>query len=150
MSLKEKILQDIKEAMKAQDRLKLSTLRLLMAEMKNKEIAAKGELKDQEILALIQKAVKQCQDSIEQYKKGGREDLAEKEGEEMKILKTYLPKELSQEELLKIVDHAISTTGALSPKDMGRVMKEVIPQTQGKADGKLVSELVKKRLTGEI
>ena len=149
MSLKEEILKDMKEAMKARDKLKLSTLRLLIAEIKNKEIAAKGELKDHEILVLIQKAVKQRQDSIEQYRKGGREDLADKEEGEMKILKTYLPEELSKEELIKIIDSAISATGAVSLKEMGNVMKEVIPQTQGKADGKLVSELVRKRLAGE-
>ncbi len=149
MSLKEKILQDMKGAMKARDSLKLSTLRLLVSEIKNREIDAKDELKDDEVLALIQKAVKQRQDSINQYEKGGRQDLADKEKAEMVILKAYLPEELSQEELLTIIDEAVSATGASSPKEMGKVMKEVMPKVRGRADGKEVNELVRKRLTGK-
>jgi uncharacterized protein YqeY len=149
MSLKEKILQDMKGAMKARDSLKLSTLRLLVSQIKNREIDAKDELKDDEVLALIQKAVKQRQDSINQYEKGGRQDLADKEKAEMVILKAYLPEELSQEELLTIIDEAVSVTEASSPKEMGKVMKEVMPKVRGRADGKEVNELVRKRLTGK-
>ena len=149
MSLKDRLLQDMKEAMKARDQLKLSTLRLLVSEIKNKEIDAKGELKDEAILAIIQKAVKQRQDSIAQYEKGGRQDLADKEKAELEILKTYLPEELSQEEILKIIDEAIAATGATSPKEMGKVMREVMPKVKGRADGKMVNELVRKRLAGE-
>jgi len=150
MSLKNRVLQDMKEAMKARDQLRLSTLRLLVSEIKNREIDAKGELKDEDILALIQKAVKQRQDSIAQYEKGGRQDLAEKEKAEMEILKAYLPEELSKEAILKIIDQAIAATGASSPKEMGRVMREVMPRVKGRADGKLVNELVRKRLAGEV
>jgi len=150
MSLKDRVLQDMKEAMKARDQLKLSTLRLLVSEIKNREIDAKGELKDEDILALIQKAVKQRQDSIAQYEKGGRQDLAEKEKAELEILKAYLPEELSKEEILEIIDQAIAATGASSPKEMGKVMREVMPKVKGRADGKLVNELVKKRLAGEV
>ncbi|HDD53122.1 MAG TPA: GatB/YqeY domain-containing protein [Thermosulfidibacter takaii] len=150
MSLKDRVLQDMKEAMKARDQLRLSTLRLLVSEIKNREIDAKGELKDEDILALIQKAVKQRQDSIAQYEKGGRQDLAEKEKAEMEILKAYLPEELSKEAILKIIDQAIAATGASSPKEMGRVMREVMPRVKGRADGKLVNELVRKRLAGEV
>lgn len=150
MHLKDKITQDMKEAMKARDQLKLSTLRLLVSEIKNREIDAKGELKDEDILALVQKAVKQRQDSISQYEKGGRQDLAEKEKAEMEILKTYLPEELSREEILQIIDEAIAATGASSPKEMGKVMREVMPKVKGRADGKLVNELVRKRLAGEL
>ncbi len=150
MSLKDKIMQNMKEAMKARDQLKLSTLRLLVSEIKNREIDAKGELKDEDILALVQKAVKQRQDSISQYEKGGRQDLAEKEKAEMEILKAYLPEELSREEVLQIIDEAIAATGASSPKEMGKVMREVMPKVKGRADGKLVNELVRKRLTGEL
>ena len=149
MSLKDRLLQDMKEAMKARDQLKLSTLRLLVSEIKNKEIDAKGELKDEAILAIIQKAVKQRQDSIAQYEKGGRQDLADKEKAELEILKAYLPEELSQEEILKIIDEAIAATGATSPKEMGKVMREVMPKVKGRADGKMVNELVRKRLAGE-
>ncbi len=149
MSLKDKILQDMKEAMKARDQLRLSTLRLLVSEIKNKEIDAKGELKDEDILAIIQKAVKQRQDSIAQYEKGGRQDLADKEKAELEILKAYLPEELSREEILEIIDQAIAATGASSPKEMGKVMREVMPKVKGRADGKVVNELVRKRLAGE-
>ncbi len=150
MSLKDRVLQDMKEAMKARDQLRLSTLRLLVSEIKNKEIDAKGELKDEDILALIQKAVKQRQDSIAQYEKGGRQDLAEKEKAEMEILKAYLPEELSKEAILEVIDQAIAATGASSPKEIGKVMREVMPKVKGRADGKLVNELVRKRLAGEV
>jgi len=150
MSLKDKILQDMKEAMKARDRLRLSTLRLLVSQIKNREIDAKGELKDDEVLVLIRKAVKQRLDSISQYEKGGRQDLADKERAEMEILKAYLPEELSREALLAIIDEAISATGATLPKEMGKVMKEVMPKVKGRADGKVVNELVRKRLAGEV
>jgi len=149
MSLKDKILQDMKEAMKARDQLRLSTLRLMVSEIKNREIDAKDELKDDEVLALIRKAVKQRRDSISQYEKGGRQDLADKEKAEMVILKAYLPEELSREELLTIIDEAVSATEASSPKEMGKVMKEVMPKVKGRADGKVVNELVRKRLTEE-
>ncbi len=149
MSLKDRLIQDMKEAMKARDQLRLSTLRLLISEIKNKEIDAKGELKDEDILAIIQKAVKQRQDSIAQYEKGGRQDLADKEKAELEILKAYLPEELSQEEILEIIDQAIAATGASSPKEMGKVMREVMPKVKGRADGKVVNELVRKRLAGE-
>ncbi len=148
MSLKTRILQDMKEAMKARDSLRLSTLRLLVSEIKNREIDAKDELKNDEVVALIQKAVKQRQDSISQYEKGGRQDLADKEKEEKEILKAYLPEELSQEELLAIIEEAISATGVSSPREMGKVMKEVMPKVRGRADGKLVNELVRERLMG--
>lgn len=150
MSLKDKILQDMKEAMKTRDQLRLSTLRLLVSEIKNREIDAKEELEDDEVLALIRKAVKQRQDSISQYEKGGRQDLADKERAEMAILKAYLPEDLSREALLAIIDEAISATGASSPREMGKVMKEVMPKVKGRADGKVVNELVRKRLAGEL
>jgi len=149
MSLKDRLMQEMKEAMKARDQLKLSTLRLLISEIKNKEIDAKGELKEEDILAIIQKAVKQRQDSIAQYEKGGRQDLADKEKAELEILKAYLPEELSTQEILKIIEEAIAATGASSPREMGKVMKEVMPKVKGRADGKLVNELVRKRLAGE-
>ena len=93
--------------------------------------------------------MKQRQDSIAQYEKGGRQDLADKEKAELEILKAYLPEELSQEEILEIIDQAIAATGASSPKEMGKVMREVMPKVKGRADGKVVNELVRKRLAGE-
>ncbi|BAT71708.1 conserved hypothetical protein [Thermosulfidibacter takaii ABI70S6] len=148
MGLKEKIMADMKEAMKAKNTVKVSTLRLLISEIKNKEIDKRGELTEDEILAVIQKAVKQRRESIEQYKNAGREDLVEKEQKELEILESYLPKPLSKEEIEAIIDEAIKETGAASMRDMGKVMKVVMPKVRGRADGKLVNELVKAKLGG--
>ncbi len=148
MGLKERIMADMKEAMKAKDTVRLSTLRLLLSEIKNKEIDKRGELTDDEILAVIQKAVKQRRESIQQYKDGGREDLAEKEQKELEVLEAYLPQPLSEEELISLIDEVIKEVGATSMRDMGKVMREIMPKVRGRADGKLVNELVKKRLSG--
>ncbi len=148
MGLKERIMADMKEAMKAKDTVRLSTLRLLLSEIKNKEIDKRGELTDDEILAVIQKAVKQRRESIQQYKDGGREDLAEKEQKELEVLEAYLPQPLSEEELMSLIDEVIKEVGATSMRDMGKVMREIMPKVRGRADGKLVNELVKKRLSG--
>ncbi len=148
MGLKEQIMQDMKEAMKSKDSLKVSTLRLLISEIKNKEIEKRGELSDDEILAVIQKAVKQRKESIEKYKEAGRTDLAEKEEKELKILESYLPQPLSKEELEAIIEEAIKETGATTPKDMGKVMKVVMPKVRGRADGKLVNQMVREKLGG--
>ena len=146
MGLKEKIQQDIKQAMKEKDQVRLSTLRLLMAEIKNREIDAGEELDEPEILSIVQKAAKQRKESIEQYKKGGREELAAKEEQELGILESYLPQQLSREELESIVREAIEKCGATSPKEMGKVMKEVMPKVKGRADGKEVNGLVRTML----
>ena len=148
MSLKKKIMEDMKEAMKAKDMLKVSVLRLLNSEIKNKEIDKKGELSDDEILAVIQKAVKQRKESIEQYEKAGRSDLAEKEKKELEILESYLPKPLSEEELNALIDEVIKEVGATSVKDMGKVMQAIMPKVRGRADGKLVNQLVRSKLGG--
>ncbi len=148
MSLKKKIMEDMKEAMKAKDMLKVSVLRLLNSEIKNKEIDKKGELSDDEILAVIQKAVKQRKEAIEQYEKADRSDLAEKEKKELEILESYLPKPLSEGELNALIDEVIKEVGATSVKDMGKVMQAIMPKVRGRADGKLVNQLVRKRLSG--
>lgn len=145
-TLKERITQDMKEAMKDKDTLKVSTLRLLLAEIKNKEIDKRGELTDEEILSLIQKAVKQREESIEQYRKGNRSDLVEKETKEIEILKSYLPEPLSEEELDRIIEETIKEVGAMGPKDMGKVMKAVMPKVKGRVDGKVVNERVTMKL----
>jgi len=145
-ALKERITQDMKEAMKERDILKVSTLRLLLAEIKNKEIDKKGELTDEEILSLIQKAVKQREESIEQYRKGNRSDLVEKETKEIEILKSYLPEPLSEEELDRIIEETIKEVGAMGPKDMGKVMKAIMPKVKGRVDGKIVNERVSIKL----
>jgi uncharacterized protein YqeY len=145
--LEDKILSDYKDAMKARDTLKSSVLSLLRADFINTAMAKKKQkLEDADALAVIRKQAKQREDSIEQFTKGNRVDLADKEKHELEILKSYLPQELAEEELNKIIDEAVATTGASGLKDMGKVMKEANTQIAGRADGKLVSELVKKRL----
>ena len=146
--LEEKILDDYKNAMKNKDALKSSTLSFLRAELINVAIEKrKKALEDVDVITIIKRQIKQHQDSIEQFKKGNRQDLADKETRELGILKSYLPTELPAEEIKKIIEEAITVTGALGPKDMGRVMKEANAQIAGRADGKLVSDLVKERLS---
>ena len=145
--LEEKLMNDYKEAMKARDTLKTSVLRLLRADILNVAVAKKKDkLDDPEIVSVIKKQIKQRQDSIEQFTKGARIDMAEKEAKELNILKSYLPPELSELEIKKIIEEAVAATGANGIKDMGKVMKEVTAKTAGQADGKLVSEMVKNRL----
>lgn len=146
--LEEKILSDYKEAMKARDALKSTALNFLRAEVNNVAIAKKkNKLEDSEIISVIRKQIKEHQDSIEQFSKGNRLDLADKESKELTLLKSYLPPELPEEELKKIIEEVILTTGAAGMKDMGRVMKEVTAKAAGQADGKLLSELVRERLS---
>lgn len=145
--LEEKIFNDYKQAMKNKDDLKSSVLSFLRADMLNLAVAKKkGKLEDSEVLSVIKKQIKQRQDSIEQFNKGNRADMAEKEAKELEILKGYLPPELALEEIKKIIEEVVSSTGAKGLKDMGMVMKEVTAKIAGKADGKLVSDLVKERL----
>jgi len=148
--LEEKILQDYKEAMKARDSVKTSLLSCLRAEFINAALAKKKDkLDDSDCLAVIKKQVKQHQDSIDQFQKGGRMDLVEKEARELVVLKSYLPAELPEEEIKKVIEEAIIATAASDPKDMGKVMKEVNAKIAGRADGKLISDLVKQRLSGQ-
>ncbi len=146
--LDKQINSDYVAAMKAKDADKVATINFLRAQIKNVKIDKKcDELKDEEVIAVIKKQVKQRQDSIEQFTKGGREDLAEKEAQELAILKEYLPEEMPAEEVEGIVAAVIAEVGASSLKDMGKVMKEVVSKVAGRADGKMVSELVKKKLS---
>jgi uncharacterized protein len=144
----EKILNDYRQAMKARDTLKTSVLSLLRADIMNVAVAKKkNALEDDEVISVIKKQIKQRQDSIEQFTKGNRPDMAEKETKEMVILKSYLPAELPAEEIKKIIEEAVTVTGAKDMKDMGKVMKEVAAKIAGKADGKLVSDMVRQCLT---
>lgn len=145
--LEEKILNDYKEAMKSRDTLKSSVLSFLRAEMINVAFAKKKKiLEDNDTIAVIKKQIKQRQDSIEQFSKGNRQDLADKESKELEILKAYLPPELPAEEIKKIIEEAVALTAAQGMKDMGKVMKEAGAKIAGRADGKLVSDLVRERL----
>ena len=146
--LEEKILNDYKEAMKSRDTLKSSVLSFLRADMLNQATAKKKDkLDDSEIVAVIKKQIKQRQDSIEQFTKGNRLEMAEKEKKELEILKGYLPPELSVEQIKVLIEEAVVSTGASDIKDMGRLMKELTVKIAGSADGKLVSDLVRQRLS---
>lgn len=146
--LAEKIFNDYKEAMKARDALKSSVLSFLRADMLNAATAKKKEqLDDTESIIVIKKQIKQRQDSIEQFTKGGRLEAAEKEKKELEILKSYLPAEMPVEEIKRLIEEAVVSTGASSMKDMGRLMKELTEKISGKADGKTVSDLVRQRLS---
>lgn len=145
--LEDKLLADYKEAMKNKDALRSSTLSFLRSQLKNVAIEKREEkLEDSDVIAVIKKQIKQRLDSIEKFNSGGRKDLAEKEQKELEILKTYLPQELSKEEIEKIIDEVIVAGGASGIKDMGKVMKDIVPRVSGKADNKLLSDLVKSRL----
>ena len=148
--LEDQLQKDYIQAMKDRDALKASTVNFLRAQLKNVRIEKRSEtLEDKDVVTVIKKQIKQRQDSIEQYEKGGRKDLADKETAEMAILKTYLPEELSGEVLQQLVDQAVAETGAQSMKDMGNVIKAVAAKAQGRADNRVVSELVKKALSGK-
>jgi len=144
--LKQDIEQQAKDALKAGDQLKLSTLRFLLAALQNEEIAKKRELSDEEVVALVQRQVKQHRESIEAFSKGGRSDLASKEEEELKILNTFVPQQLSDDELGKIVQEVINSFTESDQKNFGKVMGAVMAKVKGKADGGKVSKIVKETL----
>ena len=147
MSLKEEIISDLTDAMKAKDAGRLSTLRMVKANLMNRQIEKGGELTDDEVMKALQSLVKQRRDSIEQYEKAGRTDLAEKEAAEITHIETYLPQAASSDEIAAAVDAAVSETGASTMKDMGMLMKTAMAKLAGKsADGKMVSEAVKSKL----
>jgi len=147
MSLKEQIQQDIKVAMRAKEMARLTTLRMLSAEIKNVEINQRIETDDAAVLAVINKMLKQRRDSFEQYQQAGRNELAEKEQQEIQILKHYLPQQLSSAEIETAVSTAIEQTGATGPQDMGKVMALLKPQLVGKADMAQVSAAIKAALS---
>ncbi|MGK7916666.1 MAG: GatB/YqeY domain-containing protein [Prochloraceae cyanobacterium] len=151
MSLKERIGEDIKSAMKAKDKLRLETVRSIKKALLEKEVdlRASGQehLTQEQEIELLAKLAKQRRESIEQYRQGGREDLAAKETQELAILETYLPKQLSDEEINAMVDEIIQSLAASSPKDLGKVMGVAMKQLKGKADGKKVQSLVKNKLS---
>ncbi|HXY53815.1 MAG TPA: GatB/YqeY domain-containing protein [Nitrospirota bacterium] len=146
MELREKIEDDTRQALKSGAKDKVSTLRMLNAALKNKQIDKRRSLTTEEVIETVRSLIKQRKDSIEQFTKGGRQDLVDKETAEVAILEAYLPKQLAGEELEAMIRDAIAQTGAQSARDMGKVMKALIPMVGGRADGKLVSELVKNAL----
>ena len=146
MGLREKIDTDTKEALKSGAKDKLSTLRMLNAALKNKQIDKRRSLTEEEVFETVRSLIKQRKDSIEQFAKGGRQDLVDKETAEVVVLEVYLPQQMSREELEVMVRDAVAQTGAQGARDMGKVMKALIPMVGGRADGKLISELVKNAL----
>lgn len=147
MALKEQVLSDMKEAMKAKDSLKLGTIRMLQSAIKNKEIELRpNEISDNDILDVIKKLVKQRKESIEQFQNAGRTDLVEKEEQELSVLNTYMPEPLSEAQTTDLVMAVIKDLAASSMKDMGAVMKEVVARSGGAVDNKIVSQLIKSKL----
>lgn len=148
MSLKDQLTADMKAAMKGGDKDRLAVIRLILADIKRVEVDSRQELDDAGLLAVLEKAVKQRRDSVEQFTKGGRADLAEKEQAEIEVLAGYLPEQLSDAELDALVDEVVTATGAESIKDMGKVMGAIKSKAAGKADMGAVSARVKARLAG--
>lgn len=148
MSIKEQLTEDMKTAMKEREagKLRLSVIRIVRSNIKNTEINEKRELNDDDVLAVLMKEVKMRQDSLEEFKKADRQELVAQAEEEIAILKKYLPAALSDEELKAIVAEVIAQTGAAGPKDMGKVMPEVMAKTKGRADGKRISAMVRELL----
>jgi uncharacterized protein YqeY len=144
-SIKDKITEDMKKALVAGDKVKLSVTRLLKSKIRYKEIEKGSQLSDEGVISVLSSSIKRHKDSIEQFEKGGREDLAASEKAELEIIWQYMPKQL-EEELSQIVDSAIEETGVVSPSDLGRVMKIVMPKVKGRADGTKVRELVSSKL----
>ena len=147
MSLKDQITQDMKSAMKAGEKDRLKVVRLMLAAIKQVEVDKRIELDDAAVLNVLDKMVKQRRDSVEQFEKGGREDLAAIERDEIAVLKNYLPEQLSADDLAALVDEVIAATGAASMKDMGKVMGQIKAKAAGRADMGAVSAAVKERLS---
>ena len=147
MSLKSRILEDVKSAMRAHEREQLAVLRLVTAAIKQKEVDERIDLNDEQVLAVLDKMTKQRRESFEQYEKAGRDDLAAQERYELDLIQTYLPEPLGEEELAGLIKSAMAELGASSIRDMGPVMNALRGQVQGRADMKAVSQAVKAQLT---
>ena len=146
-TLKTRIQDDVKAAMRSKDKDRLGTLRLITAAIKQKEVDERIDMDDAAVIAVLEKMVKQRKDSISQYSQAGRDDLAAKEQTELDLIQTYLPEQMSEAELEAIIDKAVADSGAASMKDMGKLMAAVKPLVAGKADMGLVSKLVKAKLS---
>ena len=146
MSLKDRILQDVKDAMRSRDKPRLATLRLITAAIKQQEIDERIELDDAQVLALLDKMCKQRRESISQFEKAGRDDLIAQENSELELIQTYLPEQLGADEIAALIDATMAATGAASIKDMGKVMGQLKPKLQGRADMGAVSAMIKAKL----
>ncbi|MDA8233713.1 MAG: GatB/YqeY domain-containing protein [Clostridia bacterium] len=150
MSLKDQLVEDMKAAMKDKEagKLRLSVIRMVRAAIKNAEIDKKKEFNDEEVIEVLVREAKQRRDAIEEYRKAGREDIVEQLQEEIKVLLHYLPEQMSAEEITALVHEIITRVGARDQKDMGKVMGALMPKVKGRADGKLVNQIVKEALGG--
>ncbi|CAM4026054.1 GatB/YqeY domain-containing protein [Cohnella lubricantis] len=146
MSLAERLNDDMKQAMKAQDKFRLSTIRMVRASVKNQEIELRRPLEDNEVLDILSREVKQRKDSLQEFTKAGRDDLAKDLEAEIAIIAQYLPEQLNEEEIKAIVTQTIQETGASSKADMGKLMGALMPKVKGRADGKLVNQIVQQLL----
>lgn len=147
MTLMERIREDLKTAMKNRDSERTGTIRMLLADVKRKEVDTRSEVDEGELVKILRSAVKSRADSVQSYRAGNRPDLADKEEREIEILQVYLPAEIDVEDLKKIVEAAIAETGATSPRDMGQVMKVVMASHGDQVDGRTLSQMVKKLLS---
>ncbi len=148
MGLKERIQEDMRKAAKERDSLALSALRMAIAAIKYREIEARGEIGDDVVATLLGTMIKQRREAIDLYVKGNRPELAEKETKEIAVLEAYLPKGLSPDEVESLAREAVAAVGAKSQADLGRVMKALMPKVAGRADGKVVTEVVRRLLAG--
>jgi uncharacterized protein YqeY len=146
MSLKDRIQQDVKDAMRARDKERLAAIRLITAAIKQREVDERIELDDEQVLLVLDKMCKQRRESISQFEKAGRDDLVSREVSELDIIQGYLPKQLDDDEIAALIDAALIETGASSIKDMGKVMGQLKPRLQGRADMSAVSAMIKSRL----
>ena len=146
-TLKDRITADMKEAMRAKEAVRLEAIRLLRAAIQRREVDERVELDEDEVLAVVQKMIKQGRDSIEQFEKGGRDDLVQKEAATLEILETYLPEQLDESKLAALIDQALTETGAQSIRDMGKVMGIIKPKVVGRADMSMVSDKIKAALS---
>ncbi|MCM3040517.1 GatB/YqeY domain-containing protein [Paenibacillus motobuensis] len=146
MNLSERLNEDMKQAMKSQDKFKLSTIRMVRSTIKNLEIDLKRTLDDNEVLDILSREIKQRKDALQEFEKAGRDDLAASARAEVEIIAVYLPKQLTEEEIKVIVQQTIQETGASSKADMGKVMSALMPKVKGRADGKLINQAVQQSL----
>lgn len=146
-SLKQKIQEDMKSAMRAKEKQRLGVIRLIQAEIKQREVDERISLDDTQVIAVLSKMLKQRRDSLEQFEKANRQDLAEQESFEIKVIQTYMPQALSEAELAELIEVAIVETGASSIKELGKVMGYLKPKVQGRADMKALTASIKQRLS---
>ena len=147
MTLSERINNDLKEAMKNKDSFRLGVIRMVKGAMQMEELNLKRPLNDEEVIMVISKQIKTRKESIVEFEKGNRQDLIDKTNEEIEILNTYMPEQLSEEEILKVIDEAFKEINPSSPSDMGKIMSFVSPKLRGKADMSFVSKTIKEKLT---